>query len=230
MRIIRRADIALHGACAAGWRARRPVRGAVRAPGRGPPRLLGVPRLCRGRAAPPVQAGPAGAGGIPAAWREILRREVRYYRGLDAPGRAPVSSATCAGFSTSGRSRAWTACASPTSCGCSSRRGRRSSSTGGPTGAAARTCDPALPARVRRRVRVRAARPLDGQAHGQGPVILARGAVREGWRDPAGASNVVLHEFAHLLDMKGGVSRRRAPGNAAGGGARLAAPRRGGDG
>jgi hypothetical protein len=37
--------------------------------------------------------------------------------------------------------------------------------------------------------------------HGQGPIILSREALLEGWRAPGG-DNVALHEFAHLLDMR----------------------------
>jgi hypothetical protein len=43
--------------------------------------------------------------------------------------------------------------------------------------------------------------PFLGQMHGQGPIILSREALLEGWRAPGG-DNVALHEFAHLLDMR----------------------------
>jgi len=43
--------------------------------------------------------------------------------------------------------------------------------------------------------------PFLGQMHGQGPIVLSREALLEGWRAPGG-DNVALHEFAHLLDMR----------------------------
>lgn len=44
--------------------------------------------------------------------------------------------------------------------------------------------------------------PLLGQTHGQGPVIIALDALLDGWRFQGG-DNVALHEFAHLLDLHG---------------------------
>lgn len=41
----------------------------------------------------------------------------------------------------------------------------------------------------------------DGMAHEQGPIIVTVSAVEESWEDSADASNVVLHELAHLFDF-----------------------------
>lgn len=41
----------------------------------------------------------------------------------------------------------------------------------------------------------------DGMAHAQGPVILARPAVEAAWQSGDRGSNVVLHEIAHLFDF-----------------------------
>ncbi|MFO0628884.1 MAG: M90 family metallopeptidase [Polyangiales bacterium] len=47
---------------------------------------------------------------------------------------------------------------------------------------------------------------LLGEAHKGGPVILAWDAVRRGARDPDDGRSVVIHEFAHKIDMvDGGV-------------------------
>ncbi|MCX6356875.1 MAG: zinc-dependent peptidase [Candidatus Aureabacteria bacterium] len=54
------------------------------------------------------------------------------------------------------------------------------------------------------RFRFRPSGPLLGQMHGQGPIIISREALIEGWRNPGRGDNVVLHEFAHLMDMRGG--------------------------
>jgi MtfA peptidase len=43
-----------------------------------------------------------------------------------------------------------------------------------------------------------------GEAHYGGPVILSWDEVLEGGRHPGGGSNLVLHEFAHQLDMLDG--------------------------
>ncbi len=44
--------------------------------------------------------------------------------------------------------------------------------------------------------------PFLGQMHGQGPIIISRRALLEGWQRSGDGSNVVLHEFAHLMDMR----------------------------
>ena len=41
----------------------------------------------------------------------------------------------------------------------------------------------------------------DGMAHQQGPIILTAPSVEQSWADPHDASNVVLHELAHLFDF-----------------------------
>lgn len=43
---------------------------------------------------------------------------------------------------------------------------------------------------------------FDGMAHRQGPIILATGALYEGWKNGEDGTNIVLHELAHLLDYK----------------------------
>lgn len=43
-----------------------------------------------------------------------------------------------------------------------------------------------------------------GQAHPGGPVILVWDAVKRGARDPDDGHSVVIHEFAHKIDMLGG--------------------------
>jgi MtfA peptidase len=44
-----------------------------------------------------------------------------------------------------------------------------------------------------------------GQAHYQGPVLLSWRAVKSGLRWPQHGHNVVMHEFAHKLDMLDGI-------------------------
>jgi Mlc titration factor MtfA (ptsG expression regulator) len=44
----------------------------------------------------------------------------------------------------------------------------------------------------------------DGQAMNAGPVILAWDLVLAEGRDPSGGSNLVIHEFAHQLDLRDG--------------------------
>lgn len=46
--------------------------------------------------------------------------------------------------------------------------------------------------------------PVLGQAFSRGPLILAWDAVRRGGRNPHDGHNVVFHEFAHKLDMLSG--------------------------
>ncbi|MCX6355795.1 MAG: M90 family metallopeptidase [Candidatus Aureabacteria bacterium] len=46
--------------------------------------------------------------------------------------------------------------------------------------------------------------PFLGKAHGQGPIIISREALLDGWREPWRGDNVVLHEFAHLMDIRAG--------------------------
>jgi Mlc titration factor MtfA (ptsG expression regulator) len=55
------------------------------------------------------------------------------------------------------------------------------------------------------------ARGLDGEAWGQGPVILAWADARPGARPHGEGSNVILHEFAHKLDMLNGVANGMPP-------------------
>lgn len=53
--------------------------------------------------------------------------------------------------------------------------------------------------------------PLDGEAHHRGPVLLSWDAVRTDTRHPARGLNVVLHEFAHRLDMLDGLTNGTPP-------------------
>ncbi len=53
-------------------------------------------------------------------------------------------------------------------------------------------------------------RPLSGEAWHQGPVILSWADARPGVPRPPG-HNVVIHEFAHKLDMAGGAANGRPP-------------------
>ena len=48
--------------------------------------------------------------------------------------------------------------------------------------------------------------PLSGEAALQGPVIVSWSDVRLGGRDAGDGRNVVLHEFAHKLDMRDGAA------------------------
>lgn len=52
---------------------------------------------------------------------------------------------------------------------------------------------------------------LDGQAHYRGPVILSWDVVREEGRNPACGTNVVVHEFAHQLDYRDGITAGAPP-------------------
>ena len=54
-------------------------------------------------------------------------------------------------------------------------------------------------------------RTLAGEAWGRGPVILSWSDARPGLRPYGSASNVVLHEFAHKLDMLNGVANGMPP-------------------
>jgi hypothetical protein len=45
---------------------------------------------------------------------------------------------------------------------------------------------------------------LLGMGHGSGPILFSARALRDGFRQPHDASNVGLHEFAHVLDFEGG--------------------------
>lgn len=45
---------------------------------------------------------------------------------------------------------------------------------------------------------------LLGMVHGSGPILFSARALRDGFRNPHDASNVGLHEFAHVLDYQGG--------------------------
>lgn len=52
---------------------------------------------------------------------------------------------------------------------------------------------------------------LDGEAHHDGPVVLSWQAVWSDTRHPGRGLNVVIHEFAHRLDMLDGVTDGTPP-------------------
>ena len=52
---------------------------------------------------------------------------------------------------------------------------------------------------------------LSGQAHVRGPVLLSWGAVNSDLRHPRRGRNVVLHEFAHQIDMFDGAADGAPP-------------------
>lgn len=205
MRTIARTDIAAHAACAAGAAL---IAGFFAAsvgwPAWG---LLAVPALAAYAAIAlrrPLRRAALARRGFPPAWREVLIREVRLYRKLNAPGRArferdlrwflderPIEGVD--GVRVTDDLRVLIAAGAAVLL-----HGRPEWEL--PRGHAILV----YPRAFDEEFRCAPHAPLDGQAHGQGPVILARDAVRQGWRDPAGAGNVVLHEFAHLLDMKSG--------------------------
>lgn len=54
-------------------------------------------------------------------------------------------------------------------------------------------------------------RTLAGEAWGRGPVILSWADARPGVRPHGSAPNVILHEFAHKLDMLNGVANGMPP-------------------
>lgn len=205
MRAIARADIAVHGVCGAGLAL---CAGALAAGG-------GYAAIWTASAAAaalyaaavlrrPLRRMRLAREGIPASWREVLIREVRFYRGLDGPGRArferdlrwfldehPVEGV--GGVRVTDELRALVGAGAAILLHGQPEwelpRGRAILLYPGSFGEDFR-CSPGG--------------AFDGQTVGQGPVILARDAVREGWRRPGESSNVVLHEFAHLLDEKGG--------------------------
>ena len=54
-------------------------------------------------------------------------------------------------------------------------------------------------------------RTLGGEAWGRGPLILSWASAKPGAHPPGSASNVILHEFAHKLDMLNGVANGMPP-------------------
>lgn len=204
MQTITRSDIVAHAACAAAIACG--IAAAAYGAGRPSAALLAVPALAIYAAAAlrrPMRRRRLAREGIPAAWRGILSREVPFYCRLDEAGRGRFE-----------RDLAWFL------------DGRAVEGVDG-----VRITDELMvligagaalllhgqpewefprgrsilvyPGNFDEEFRCAPGGEFDGQAVGQGPVILARDAVREGWRRPGESSNVVLHEFAHLLDQKG---------------------------
>jgi hypothetical protein len=53
--------------------------------------------------------------------------------------------------------------------------------------------------------------PIDGEAFGQGPIIIVWDAALQGGRDAESGHNVIYHEFAHKLDMLDGAADGTPP-------------------
>lgn len=205
MRTIAKADIVAHGICAAGMALC--VVALALSFGRPAWGLLAVPALAVYAAASlkrPFRRLRLARREFPAAWREVLLREVRFYRGLDGAGRArferdlrwSLDERTVEGVDgvrVTDELRVLIAAGAAVIL-----HGQPEWEL--PRGHAVLV----YPGSFDEEFRCAPRGPFDGQAHGQGPVIMARDAVRAGWRNPSDAGNVVLHEFAHLMDMKSG--------------------------
>ena len=48
--------------------------------------------------------------------------------------------------------------------------------------------------------------PILGMVHRQGPIVFSRRALRNGWNRKTDASNVCIHEWAHVLDLDDGFA------------------------
>lgn len=143
---------------------------------------------------------------FPAEHRRILERSVRFYRGLDAAGRARferhVSLALAdyrfepvAGARLNDEIRVLTAAAAATLAHGSARwpfRGERTVLI--------------YPNHFDRGYEVGASHDIAGMVHAQGPIVLAERALREGYLGERDGSNVALHELAHELDLDDGVA------------------------
>ncbi|HHJ12080.1 MAG TPA: zinc-dependent peptidase [Chromatiales bacterium] len=57
----------------------------------------------------------------------------------------------------------------------------------------------------------RVRRPLAGESWGEGPVILSWGDYLHERRQPGSGQNVIIHEFAHKLDLRNGVANGMPP-------------------
>lgn len=205
MRTVTKADIVAHGICAAGMALC--VVALALSFGRPAWGLLAIPALALYAAAAlrrPFRRMRLAREEFPAAWREVLLRDVRFYRGLDGAGRARFERDLrwfldehaiegVDGVRVTGELRALIA------------EGAAVLLHGQPEWELPRGHTILVyPGSFDEEFRCAPRAPFDGQAHGQGPVIVARDAVQVGWRNPPDACNVVLHEFAHLMDMKSG--------------------------
>ena len=205
MRTIAKADIVAHGICAAGVALC--VIALARSFGRPAWGFLAVAALAlyaAGALRRPFRRMRLAREEFPAAWREVLLRDVRFYRGLDRAGRARFERDLrwflgehaiegVDGVRVTGELRALIAAGAAVLL-------HRQPEWELPRGHTILV----YPGSFDEEFRCAPRGPFDGQAHGQGPVIVARGAVRTGWRNPPDAGNVALHEFAHLMDMKSG--------------------------
>lgn len=205
MRTISRADIVAHGICAAALA----CCVVAAAYGAGSPawRLLALPALALYAAAVlrrPFRRMRLARAEFPAAWRGLLAREVRVYRALDGEGRARFERDLrwfldeqavegVDGVRVTDELRVLIAAGAAVLL-----RGQPEWEL--PRGHTVLV----YPGSFDEEFRCAPCGPFDGQAHGQGPVIMARDAVRDAWRNLPEANNVVLHEFAHLMDMKSG--------------------------
>jgi Mlc titration factor MtfA (ptsG expression regulator) len=203
MRTIAKADIILHASCAL------LIAIAVIAFTSSTPRpawgLLAVPALA-GYAAiaarRPLRRLRLARLPFPTGWREVLQQKVRFYRRLDEVGRrrferdvryflAEWAIEGVGGAEVNDEVRMLIAA------------GAAVLVHGQPEWELPRGHTVLVyPENFDERFRFRPDGSLLGQVHGQGPVIFSRKALLEGWRNPGDASNVALHEFAHLLDVR----------------------------
>jgi Mlc titration factor MtfA (ptsG expression regulator) len=150
----------------------------------------------------PFRRRKLGAKPFPPGWREILLRNVRYYRELDSGGRrrfeqdvgfflAEQRFEGVAGVEVTDELRVLIAAGAAVLL-----HGRPEWEL--PRGHTILV----YPDSFDEKFRVGDGGPFLGQMHGQGPIIISRKALLEGWRGSGDGSNVALHELAHLMDMK----------------------------
>ncbi|MDD5557011.1 MAG: M90 family metallopeptidase [bacterium] len=203
MRAIAGADIFLHAACAAlvAFAIVVLATEALHAAWA----LLAVPAVALYAAAAlhrPLRRRRLARRPFPAAWRDILSRDVSFYRRLDGEGRRRferdvrifLSEWTIEGVggaAADDEARVLIAAAAAVLV-----HGRPDWEL--PRGRTVLV----YPEGFDERFRFRPSGPLIGEVHGQGPVIISRRGLLDGWRGAGGAVNVAIHEFAHLLDMR----------------------------
>ena len=152
----------------------------------------------------PLRRRRLAAKPFPAAWMEILRREVRFYSGLDEEGRrrferdvrfflAEHTIEGVGGVEITDEIRVLIAAGPATLL-----HGQPEWELPGGRSILV------YPGGFDEEFSFKKEGPILGQVHGQGPVILSRRALLDGWRRHGDGSNVALHEFAHVLDVKAG--------------------------
>lgn len=216
MKPIARADIFLHAACAAllvfgivalSSESLHPAWGLLALPAVA---VYGAMALRR-----PLRRRRLGREPFPRAWREVLLREVPFYRRLDEEGRRQFERDVryfiaewriegVEGIEVTDEVRMLIAA------------GAAVLVHGQPEWELPRGRSILVyPDSFDEKFRFRPDGPMLGEVHGQGPVIFSRKALLEGWRNPLLTGNVALHEFAHLLDMRcataDGVPRMMPP-------------------